>query len=523
MKKKWLRRLKLLFTAAIMTSLLLQALPVMAGSGQTHLLRKENDYEALPWSDWTMEGGIYYLVNKKSGLVLDIKGNMDRSEALAAVQLYERTDGDNPSQHFRISGTQNGWYSILPCSNTDLAVNPYSGKPKSGTRINLYERDPDDDTQGWLLHWDEENEGWIIRCAYDETLVLTARGSTNQSRVILRKYKEDNLAQVWEILPYRAGSSEETNTAGVAVNENTCQVVLPADWEGRYFTREVPFSGGLCTEFFSSRCYEAYEGTGLLFSIVTCYEIDYNWPDYFILGNAGDRYVVLMRPTDVQFDMSNVDATNEYLDLSNDIEQIVNDAVCEPSGSEEGQDNAVEAIRPYVYFGSGEEYEAYMGVDQEGRLIEAKDGYIVQDSEAPQFDRGWFYDPDSDIGREKSHILTGMWTVIQDMWTEDSKEAWPSFSISFNEEGRVDVLDGSGEVITGEYLLNVSDADTTVIALADTNEGKYHLIISMYNGVMEIYGLPEITVNNADGSVRRTRTWGFIYDGPFMINDMHGG
>ena len=35
--------------------------------------------------------------------------------------------------------------------------------------------------------------------------------------------------------------------------------------------------------------------------------------------------------------------------------------------------------------------------------------------------------------------------------------------------------------------------------------------------------LPEITVENADGSIRKTKTWGFIYDGPFMINDMHGG
>lgn len=519
MKKTWLDYLRKMLTVFMIAAMLLQTVPVMAGNGRTQntLLSDEDAYEVNPWSDWTLEGGIYYLVNKKSGLVLDIKGGTDHSEPKAAAQLYEKTDGNNPSQHFRISWTENGWLTIFPCSNTDLAVNPYSYTPRSGTRINLYEKDVNDNTQGWKVLWDEDNEGWIIKCAYDEDLVLTARGTENHSRVALRKYKENDLAQLWEIEPYRDTAADALS--GTVVNDGSCQIILPDSWEGRYFTMETPFAGGLCTEFYSKRCYEDYAGSGRLFSIVTCDEIDYNWPDYIILGSAADRYVVLMQPTDVQFDMSNVDDTNEYLALSNDIPQIAENARC---GSFEETDSEVKVIKPFVYYGHSAEFEAYKAVDYEGRLIETRPPWKV-DPEMPEYDRGWFYEPDSDIGRAKNLLLPGMWTVTQDMWTEESKAAWPSFSISFNLEGRVDVLDGSGEMITGTYLLNVSEADTAVIALADTNEGKYHLIISMYNGSMEIYGLPEITVENADGSIRKTKTWGFIYDGPFMINDMHGG
>ena len=313
MKRTRIRLWSKILIILLIAAMLLQAVPVMAGNGRVqNVLRNDGDsYEADPWSDWTMEGGVYYLVNKKSGLVLDVQGSTDHSEALANVQLYEKTEGSNPSQHFRIAWTGNGWLSIFPCSNTDLAVNPYSYTPKAGTRINLYEKDINDNTQGWKVVWDLENEGWIIKNAYDEDLVLTARGTDNKSKVVLRKYKKDNLAQVWEIEPYREAAA--ASASGVTVNEKTCQIILPDSWEGRYFTMETPFAGGLCTEFYCSRCYEDFEGSGRLFSIVTCDEIDYNWPDYTILGSAADRYVVLMQPTDVQFDMSNVDDTNEYL------------------------------------------------------------------------------------------------------------------------------------------------------------------------------------------------------------------
>ena len=86
----------------------------------------------------------------------------------------------------------------------------------------------------------------------------------------------------------------------------------------------------------------------------------------------------------------------------------------------------------------------------------------------------------------------------------------------------MEILDGSDSIITGTYLLNVSDAETTVIALVDADGYEDQLIVSVYHMSMEIYGLPEITVENADGSTRKTRIWGLEYRGAGMVHDWIG-
>ena len=124
MKKTWPDYLRKMLTVFVIAVMLLQTVPAMAGNSQAQntLLSDEDAYEVNPWSDWTMEGGIYYLVNKKSGLVLDVKGGTDHSEPKAAVQLYEKTDGNNPSQHFRISWTGNGWTVTLRTGRAMLSA-----------------------------------------------------------------------------------------------------------------------------------------------------------------------------------------------------------------------------------------------------------------------------------------------------------------------------------------------------------------------------------------------------------------
>ena len=514
MKKAWTTVSRNIVLALVIISMLFQAVPASAafGKGRGTMLKDEDTYEAVPWLDWTMEGGIYHLVNKKSGLLLDAEGDSNHSEELSAVQIYEKTEGCNPSQQFRISMGTGGW-NILPCSNTDLVVNPYSNAPKIGTRINLYHRDTDDITQSWKFKWIEEEEGWIIKSAYNEDLVLTAAGSANKSRVILRKYREHSTAQIWNIVPYRNAAPENA----LMVNGN-CRITLPADWEGRYFTQVTEFNSKPCTDFYSSVCWENYEGSGRLFSIFSCDAVDENWPDYTVLGSADGQFIVLMQPSDVQFNPESVDATNEYIDMSADIAGIIVGAECGIFPEDEGG----AAIIPWHYYGHSGEYETYMGVDDEGRLIETPEGYMLQDPERPLYDRGWFYDPDSETGRAKNLVLPGVWSATRDMWTEGSKEEYPLFSISFGLDGTVEILDGSGSIITGTYLLNVSDAETTVIALVDADGYEDQLIVSIYHMSMEIYGLPEITVENADGSTRKTRIWGLEYRGAGMVHDWIG-
>ena len=522
MKKTWKAFLKKILIALLIAAMLVQAVPAMAAEGlQQHCILQDEDlYEVVPWMDWTMEGGIYYLVNKKSGLVLDVQGDADYSTELSSMQLYEKTGGNNPSQQFRISYGAGGW-NILPLSNTNLVVNPYSNTPKNGTRINLYSRDTNDITQSWKFEWIEEEKGWIIKSAYNEKLTVTALGTNKKSKIALRNYRENDLTQIWEIEPYL--------DSALVLNNGTCRVNMPASWEGRYFTRETDFCNGLCTEFYSSVCYEQYAGSGRLFDIVTCDEIDYNWPDFRILGSANGQYVVMMIPTDVQFDPGNVTSTNEYLSLSADIEKMIWNFQC---GNFDHKGRVT--IRPYVYYGHSDEYEGYMGVDEYGRLIETKYGYYynctdnlddpvdpdTDDSEMPYCEDSWFVDPASEIGRAENLLLPGVWHLSQDLWTEESKASYSDFRISFGTDGSIEILDGSGYIITGTYQLNVyGKDDSLVVAKVDTDEGKYHLIISIYRMCMEIYGLPEVTVEYADGSLHQTRVWGFYYFLPGMISD----
>ena len=131
------------------------------------------------------EDKVYYIVSEPSGMVLDAYGQENYSEELANIQVYERGVSANKSQQFRFRKTAGGWYSIIPESNTSLAVNPYSSSPAAGDNVNLFSLIPEDRTQGWYVVPD--GKFIAIRSAWDRKLLLTAEGNTNKSNVSLRK------------------------------------------------------------------------------------------------------------------------------------------------------------------------------------------------------------------------------------------------------------------------------------------------------------------------------------------------
>lgn len=143
-----------------------------------------------------VSGTKYYITNKASGKALDVYGDVSSSTNKSNVQIYKLNKSSKCSQ-FKVIETSGGWYSIVPMSNTKLAVNPYSDKPSNGTNVNVYTKDASDKTQGWIF--EKSGDYYIIRSAYKNSLVLTATGTSNSSNVEIATYSKGNNNQLWKL------------------------------------------------------------------------------------------------------------------------------------------------------------------------------------------------------------------------------------------------------------------------------------------------------------------------------------
>ncbi|MDE7326201.1 MAG: RICIN domain-containing protein [Lachnospiraceae bacterium] len=168
----------------------------------------------------TIAQGTYILINKESGKVLDVCGENNSSKHKANVQVYDRLTETTLSQQFQIKKTSDGWYNLIPNSNTKLAVNAYSDTPKNGTNINVYNI-TNDNTQGW--YFEKIGDYYVIRCAYNKNIVMTETGTENLSSVKLTTYKSGKSSQLWtlELL------DEEILTGGnyVIINKESGKVL----------------------------------------------------------------------------------------------------------------------------------------------------------------------------------------------------------------------------------------------------------------------------------------------------------
>lgn len=143
-----------------------------------------------------VSGTKYFICNKASGKALDVYGDTATSTNKSNVQIYKLNKSSKCAQ-FKVIETSGGWYSIVPMSNTKLAVNPYSDKPANGTNVNVYTKDTSDKTQGWIF--EKEGDYYIIRSAYKKSLVLTATGTSDKSNVELATYSSGNSKQLWKL------------------------------------------------------------------------------------------------------------------------------------------------------------------------------------------------------------------------------------------------------------------------------------------------------------------------------------
>lgn len=219
-------------------------------------------------------GKDYIIANKASGKLLDVYGGDNSSTSKSNVQIWEAV-GTNKSQRFRLVKNDSGWWSIIPLSNTGLAVNPFSDTPGNGTNVNVYTKDASDMTQGWYF---EPVDGgyYIIHSAYNRDTVLTASGKDNKSNVQLATNSKTDY-QLWMLTV----DGEEGENPQPHVHSYTAEVTKPTCTEDGFTTYTCEdcgdtyqddtvlalghdFKNGVCT-----RCGEADKtaGTGNTISL----------------------------------------------------------------------------------------------------------------------------------------------------------------------------------------------------------------------------------------------------------------
>lgn len=136
------------------------------------------------------------IVNKASGKALDVYGSNTSSSNKSNVDITA-LNSSNKSSQFKFTKTSKNWYSISPVSNSKLAVNPYSDKPKNGTNVNVYTKNTSDKTQGWVVK--KVGDHYVILSAYNKSLALTAAGTGDHSNVKVATYSEGNSKQLWSL------------------------------------------------------------------------------------------------------------------------------------------------------------------------------------------------------------------------------------------------------------------------------------------------------------------------------------
>ena len=163
-------------------------------------------------------GTWYNFVNAASGKVLDVCGSSSYSVNKSNVQIYARGTETNLSQQFAMVKNTKSGYNIYTRSNAKLAVNPYSNKPANKTNVNVYTMNKNDKTQGWLF--EKSGNYYIVRSAYNTSLVLAAAGNGNAANVCLQTYKKDSKYQLWTLAaPKTVSKSKKVKTVKKAASK----------------------------------------------------------------------------------------------------------------------------------------------------------------------------------------------------------------------------------------------------------------------------------------------------------------
>ncbi len=97
----------------------------------------------------------------------------------------------------------------------------------------------------------------------------------------------------------------------VSENNAGLSLTLPASWEGKYAVRDSENA-----VMFFELSNHLYDGSGRLFTVKIMEAAAYDdgmFPSYTFIGTYGDKVVVVLHPTDVQFSVDKADAYNAML------------------------------------------------------------------------------------------------------------------------------------------------------------------------------------------------------------------
>ena len=125
------------------------------------------------------QGGNYRLTNKGSSLNLQYAGKAIQMSSAAKNTVFTM-------------GAEEGWRVLTPKGKSSLALNVYSDAPVHKSDVNLYAK-LTTSTQGFVFQ--SCGSHYLVRLAYDPTLVLTQVGS----RVEVRNYVPGSASQLWKL------------------------------------------------------------------------------------------------------------------------------------------------------------------------------------------------------------------------------------------------------------------------------------------------------------------------------------
>ncbi|PHN08670.1 LamG-like jellyroll fold domain-containing protein [Flavilitoribacter nigricans] len=193
-------------------------------TGQTNAERVVN----ITWGDdiQPVIDGSYYLVNRATGQVMDVNGNIAQDGANvelnafagASSQQWNVTPVDS-----RIGGDFSYW-RIQPASNSDKSLDLYNFSLDNGANLNLW-TNGNQGNQQWYLDYAED--GWFyIRSRESSYCVSAESGGTN----IEQWEKTGNTGQQWRFLPVGAPLEFTAPAAPLNLSATAHAVSIQLDW-----------------------------------------------------------------------------------------------------------------------------------------------------------------------------------------------------------------------------------------------------------------------------------------------------
>jgi len=134
----------------------------------------------------------FTIKNLGSDKMLNVKGNSSKSNTNVTVYQADGTTGQN----FQFIDNGAGGYVIEPQCAPSCAINVYGQYSADGFNVNTWTKSGNS-TQSWIIEYNKNLGGFVIRSADNKDYVLTAAGSGNASNVQLGKYDPANSYQVW--------------------------------------------------------------------------------------------------------------------------------------------------------------------------------------------------------------------------------------------------------------------------------------------------------------------------------------